>query len=64
MALDLEIDGMKGPSEDVEEVTEMTNPETDTDEDAGSDGAMALEAIVQNDGTAFEEAVRRIANKK
>ncbi len=62
--LGLELDGLKSPGEESEESTEITSPETDTDEDAGSDGAMALEAITQNDGGAFEEAIRRIMSKK
>jgi len=58
--VDLSLDGME-PSE---ETTEVASPETDTDNDAGSDGAMILEGITQNDGASIEEAINRIIDKR
>lgn len=62
--LNLELDGLKGPGDDDGESVEVAPEAESTEDEAGSDGTMALEAITQNDGAAFEEAIRRIMNKK
>ncbi len=60
--LGLELDGLKSPGgDDSGSPAEVTPAD---DEATENDGEMALEAITQNDGMAFEEAIRRIMAKK
>ena len=61
--ISLELDGMKSPDESESAKEDKTETPTDESEES-TDGEMAIEAMKKGDGAAFEEAIKRIVERK